>query len=75
MMHEDQFPHIMANYKLLRKEGIKMLKAIPDSIVEYLEVCDVETLRSIEISVEGKPAIILTAIWIDGVRLIDNVLL
>jgi len=23
MMHEDQFPHIMANYKLLRKEGIK----------------------------------------------------
>ena len=59
----------------LRKEGIKMLKAIPDSIVEYLEVCDVETLRSIEISVEGKPAIILTAIWIDGVRLIDNVLL
>lgn len=21
MMHEDEFPHIMATYKLLRKEG------------------------------------------------------
>ena len=64
-----------SSIKALRDAGIKMLKKIPDSIVEYLEVCDAETLRSIEISVEGKPAIILTAVWVDGVRLIDNVLL
>ena len=51
------------------------MKAIPDSILEYLEVCDAETLRPIEIFIEGKPSVILTAIWIDGVRLIDNVLI
>lgn len=61
--------------KTLRTEGIKRLKAIPDSILEYLEVCDAETLRPIEIFIEGKPSVILTAIWIDGVRLIDNVLI
>jgi len=61
--------------KTLRTEGIKRLKAIPDSILEYLEVCDEETLRPIEIFIEGKPSVILTAIWVDGVRLIDNVLI
>lgn len=61
--------------KTLRTEGIKRLKAIPDSILEYLEVCDAETLRPIEIFIEGKPSVILTAIWVDGVRLIDNVLI
>ena len=64
-----------SSIKALRDEGIKRLKKIPDSIVEYLEVCDAETLRSVEIIVEGKPAIILTALWIDGVRLIDNLIL
>lgn len=61
--------------KTLRTEGIKRLKTIPDSILEYLEICDAETLRPIEIFIEGKPSVILTAIWVDGVRLIDNVLI
>lgn len=64
-----------SSIKALREEGIKRLKKIPDSIIEYLEICDAENLRPIEIMVEGKVAIILTAVWIEGVRLIDNVYL
>ncbi|GDX51607.1 pantothenate synthetase [Bacteroidota bacterium] len=64
-----------SSVKALREEGIKRLKKIPDSIVEYLEICDAETLRPVEIIVKGKLTIILTAIWINGVRLIDNILI
>ena len=63
-----EFPSINA----LRTEGIKLLKQIPDSVLEYLEICDAETLRPTEIIIEGKPAVALVAIWVDGVRLIDN---
>ncbi len=59
----------------LRTEAIKRLKEIPDSVLEYLEICDAETLRPIEIFIEGKPAVALVATWVDGVRLIDNVLI
>ena len=59
----------------LRTEAIKRLKEIPDSVLEYFEICDSENLHPIEIFIEGKPTIALIAIWVDGVRLIDNVLI
>lgn len=49
MMHEGEFPHIMNNYKILRKEGIKFpernnnemhminFKGIKSPIFEVLE--------------------------------------
>ncbi|AGT11205.1 pantoate--beta-alanine ligase [Paracoccus aminophilus] len=38
--------------------------------VEYLEICDAETLG---LPRPGAPARLLAAVWLDGVRLIDNV--
>ncbi len=70
-----EYRNQFSSIKALREEGIKRLKTIPDSIVEYVEVCDGETLRPTEIIIEGKPAVALVAIWVDGVRLIDNLIL
>lgn len=38
--------------------------------IDYLALCDAETLQKIQ---PGRPARLLAAAWIDGVRLIDNV--
>lgn len=40
------------------------------SPVEYLELCDAESLGEAQ---PGRPARLLVAAWLDGVRLIDNV--
>ncbi len=61
--------------KALRDEGIKRLGKISDSNIEYLEVCELETLQPIEIFIEKKHSIILVAIVVEGVRLIDNIIL
>ena len=39
--------------------------------VDYVDVCEKETLRTLEVL--NKKAIILIAVWVYGVRLIDNV--
>lgn len=59
----------------LRKEGIRRLQLIPDSKLEYLEICDAQTLQPMELLVEGKPSVALVAIVVDGVRLIDNIMI
>ncbi len=58
---------------VMRKEAVKQLKEIPDSILEYFDICDAETLVPLTIFIKEKPAVMVVAIWIDGVRLIDNV--
>ena len=42
--------------------------------IDYIEVCDAETLMPVS-SINNKPLVALAAAFIDGVRLIDNILL
>ena len=57
---------------VLKSEGHKFLDAEPNIHVEYLEVVDQATLEIVD---EARNAVVLFAGEIDGVRLIDNLLL
>ncbi len=43
--------------------------------IDYIAICDAETLQPIEIKNSAKPKVALVAAYIGGVRLIDNMLL
>jgi pantoate--beta-alanine ligase len=65
----EQFPH--SSPADCKQAGINLLIANKIEI-EYFEICDAETLiQPIEWDFESK-YIILTAVYIEGVRLIDN---
>lgn len=60
---------------MLRQEAVRFLEGSPGVTVEYVAICDAQTLESIDTFTETRPAVVLIAAWVDGVRLIDNMLL
>ncbi len=54
--------------------GIKMLEDVGFSI-EYLSLCEPETLLPIEDPLNGRSGVLLFAGWLEEVRLIDNLLI
>ncbi|MCU1392225.1 MAG: panC [Ilumatobacteraceae bacterium] len=54
----------------LRAVGVDLVSAEPLARLEYLELVDPVTLR--EPAAPGGPLLAVTAVWFDGVRLIDN---
>ena len=57
---------------VLKSEGLKNFGAEPNMHVEYLEIVHKDTLNTVD---EARNAVVLFAGVIDGVRLIDNLLL
>ena len=57
---------------VLKSEGLKMLGSEPNVHVEYLEIVQQDTLNTVD---EAQNAVVLLAGVLDGVRLIDNLLL
>jgi pantoate--beta-alanine ligase len=57
---------------MLKSEGLKMLGSEPNMHVEYLEIVQQDTLNTVD---EARNAVVLFAGVLDGVRLIDNLLL
>jgi pantoate--beta-alanine ligase len=53
----------------------QIIESIPDSQLDYLELCDAETLQILTAWNEAGKAVCLVAVHVDGVRLIDNVVL
>ncbi len=49
------------------------LASMEFSPVDYIDLCDAETLESLAAPEAGRPSRIFGAAWIDGTRLIDNV--
>src|SRR5690606_28662364 len=60
---------------MLRQEAVQFLEGSPGVTVEYVAICDAQTLETIDTFTETRPAVVLIAAWVDGVRLIDNMLL
>jgi pantoate--beta-alanine ligase len=58
--------------RVLKSEGIKILSSEPNIHVEYLEIVQQDTLKTVD---EARHAVVLFAGVLDGVRLIDNLLL
>jgi pantoate--beta-alanine ligase len=59
----------------IKQKAETMLRNIPDSKLDYLEIANAQTLESISNWNEAKDLVALTAIKVGQVRLIDNVLI
>ncbi len=72
--------HIEANYRhrslheLLEEARQMILQELPDATIDYLLVADSKTLETEE-ERKTNPRVILIAVWVEGVRLLDNILL
>ena len=55
--------------------ALKSLLEIPQAQPEYIEFADAENLRLLTAYSESQPTVICVAAWINGVRLIDNIIL
>ncbi|MGK6349984.1 pantoate--beta-alanine ligase [Parapedobacter sp. DT-150] len=58
----------------LRKNAIKTLENSPGVQLEYFAIYDADTFQEVQEG-SGRNLVALVAAWVDGVRLIDNVLL
>ncbi|TCK83228.1 pantoate--beta-alanine ligase [Albibacterium bauzanense] len=56
-------------------KAIEMLESIPDLKLEYVEICDLDSLEPLTDYTTNESVIALIAVWIDGVRLIDNMII
>ncbi|GGG74826.1 pantothenate synthetase [Parapedobacter pyrenivorans] len=63
------------NLVTLQEEAIKSLENSPGVRMEYFAIYDADTFTEADNSAPDRPLIALVAAWVDGVRLIDNLLL
>ncbi len=56
----------------IKDEALAVIDAEPLAIVEYLELVDPATFTPREDHHMGQAGLIIAAVWVDGVRLIDN---
>jgi len=59
----------------LKEEAIEFLLNNGFEKVDYIDVCDATTLTSISAYEKNKPTVIVVAAFLNGIRLIDNILL
>ncbi len=59
----------------IQRLALSKLKTEPQFKVEYLEIVDGRTLLPIQLFEETDYAVALVAVWVDDVRLIDNIIL
>lgn len=56
----------------IKSEALAVIEAEPLASVEYLELVDPATFTACEDHGTGLDALVIVAVWVDGVRLIDN---
>ena len=68
--------HIMRDtIEKCRAEAIKILESVADLKLEYVEICNLDSLKPLTDHAPNDTAIALIAVWIEGVRLIDNMII
>lgn len=58
-----------------REQAIETLTESEGLTLEYFEVCEPQTLKTVHSAKKEDPIVVLVAAWVDGVRLIDNIIL
>lgn len=58
-----------------RDQAIRKLTESEGLTLEYFEVCEPQTLRTVHSAKKGDQLVVLVAAWVDGIRLIDNIIL
>ncbi|MBL1410876.1 pantoate--beta-alanine ligase [Sphingobacterium faecale] len=59
----------------LHEEAVSIIIAHPHVTLEYFAICETQTLQQATAKENTKEYVVLVAAWIEGVRLIDNMLL
>lgn len=57
-----------------RDLAVAQLKSREEITFEYFEVCDSQTLNTLQFTEKGDKIVVLAAVWLEEVRLIDNIL-
>lgn len=60
---------------LLKEKAISILAEEPEIKIEYIAICQSHTLKEIEVIDFEVSHVVLLVVWIEGVRLIDNMIL
>jgi len=60
---------------VLKEKALGILQQEGDVTVEYLAICESASLQEVEQIIPGKSYVALLTAWIEGVRLIDNMVL
>lgn len=58
-----------------REQAIQRLSESEGLTLEYFELCEPQTLKVVNYAKKDDPLVVLIAAWVDGVRLIDNIIL
>ncbi len=59
----------------LQRQAIHRLQGLPETRVDYLAFCDAETFAPLQQWPEDRPVVCVVAVWMGGVRLLDNVVI
>ncbi len=59
----------------LKERATTLIRATEGVELEYFAICETQTLQEAYDIVEGKNYVVLVAAWVEGVRLIDNMLI
>jgi pantoate--beta-alanine ligase len=57
-----------------RKQAIKKLKESEGITFEYFDVCNPQTLKAVQSAQKDDKVVVLVAVWLENVRLIDNII-
>lgn len=63
------------NFQQVKKEVVEGLKTNKEIEFEYFELCNPQDLSPVQSIEPGSTVVALVAAWVDGVRLIDNMLI
>lgn len=72
---EDLFKNSNLDLQDIKQKGMKMLQDSENAKIEYLAICETESLEERLEVADNEKYVILVVAWVDGVRLIDNLLL
>jgi pantoate--beta-alanine ligase len=59
----------------IKSDALKTLSAISNAEPEYFEIADAGSLELLSTVKNNQKVVLCCAVWIDGVRLIDNVII
>lgn len=68
---QEMFSAGQTSSEVLRKAALDRLSKFPDIKIEYVEIVEEENL--LPLKAVNQPARLLSAVWVEGVRLIDNI--
>lgn len=74
-LHEFQDSYLDLGVGAAREQAIRKLTKSEGLTLEYFEVCEPQTLQTVHSAEKGDQLVVLVAAWVDGVRLIDNIIL